>query len=170
MLVASTVQAPALAGSSSAAGVPVTSSGQFSTHRFDDWELICPSAANAPAAGGRVDSCRLQQAQAIDGAVAFLFNVVLQQKPIAVVSTPLNVYLPAGLSLKIDGGTPARAVFETCSVTGCHAGFPIEPKLLASLRRGKMLTVTLRDSKASEVPVKVSLKGFSAGLTALEAR
>ena len=97
--------------------------------RFSDWELTCPQAAVPPDRGDRDGNCRLHQTQAVaDGrAVVFLFNVVRQNgRPIAIVSTPLNVYLPAGLSLSVDGGRPVRALFETCNVSGCHAGFPLD--------------------------------------------
>lgn len=157
--------------------------------RFNDWELVCPDEVGGshvsdgalasegapgepPASGGveAVRSCRLQQAHAVAGGgeVVFLFNVVMQKgRPIAIISTPLNVYLPAGLELAIDGGAKRRAVFETCAVTGCHAGFALEETLLNGLRRGNVLTVSMKDSKATTVTVNVLLKGFTAGMKAL---
>lgn len=155
--------------------------------RFDDWELICPEGKTAteksPVETGKDParltslatpesdrSCRLQQAQAVSGGkdVVFLFNIVMQRKKtVAIISTPLNVYLPAGLELRIDGGGVRRAVFETCNVTGCHAGFALDGALLAGLRRGKALVVTLKDSKISKIPVRVSLTGIASGLKAL---
>lgn len=181
------------------AGCWATSPGRASSVvsvRFDDWELVCPqhdgTDSNDPSArratvgntGAEYEadktlsssplltdrSCRLQQAQAVNGGkdVVFLFNVVMQKhKPIAIISTPLNVYLPAGLELSIDGGSIRRAVFETCNATGCHAGFALERTLLSNLRRGNELRVTMRNSKATQVPVSVPLKGISAGLKAL---
>ena len=128
------------------------------------------SATTPPSATEPDRTCRLQQAQAVDGGkdIVFLFNVVMQKnKPVAIISTPLNVYLPAGLELRIDGGKVRRAVFEACNVSGCHAGFALDAALLGGLRRGKELTVTLKDSKASQIPVRVSLKGIAAGLKAL---
>lgn len=147
------------------------------TH-FGDWELVCKageaasSTANAKAASNSSESaCRLQQAQAVNGGkdIVFLFNIVMQKKqPIAIVSTPLNVYLPAGMDLKVDTGPTRKAVFETCNVTGCHGGFALSDALLASLRKGQALTVTLQDSKTTRIPLKVSLKGISAGIEALK--
>lgn len=171
-------------------GLCVAQPAYAASTRFDDWELVCP-AQEASAAAASTDaakteeqpaeppsisndnakqSCRLQQAQAVnDGRdVVFLFNVVMQEsKPVAIISTPLNVYLPAGLELRIDGGGVRRAVFETCNVTGCHAGFALEGTLLNGLRRGNVLTVTIKDSKATQIPLKVSLRGITAGLEAL---
>ena len=88
---------------------------------------------------------------------------------VAIVSTPLGVYLPTGLELKIDGRKPKRAAFETCNLSGCHAGFALAGTLLKALSSGNELVVTLKDTKATTVPVKVSLKGFAPGLRALAA-
>lgn len=150
----------------------VTSPLVGQTQRFDDWEIVCPKAAAKMADIDETaqQACRLQQAQAVNGGkdVVFLFNIVLQaKKPVAIVSTPLSVYLPAGLELKIDGGKVSRAVFESCNVSGCHAGFALNEGLLASLKKGAKLIVTLQDTKANKVPVPVSLKGISAGLERL---
>ncbi|MCT7377988.1 invasion associated locus B family protein [Chelativorans salis] len=69
--------------------------------------------------------------------MVFPFNVALQEnKPITIISTPLNAYLPAGLELRIDGGGARRAAFETCNVWGCQAGFAFEVPLLTGVRRG----------------------------------
>lgn len=150
--------------------------------RFDDWELVCAGqafdktqdnvkdGANPPADAKPSGGCRLQQAQAVNGGkdVVFLFNVVMQEKrPVAIISAPLNVYLPAGLELRIDGGRPRRAAFETCNISGCHSGFALAKPLVENLQKGRVLTVTIRDSKATQIPIKVSLRGLSAGLQAL---
>jgi len=140
-----------------------------------DWELVCKEPAQPDAAlpeGPQPAACRLQQAQAVNGGkdVVFLFNIVRQgRQHVAIVSTPLNVYLPAGLELRIDGGQPRRVAFETCNVSGCHAGFALNGQLLAALRKGKALVVGLKDTKATAIPVTVSLKGISAGIDALDA-
>ena len=148
--------------------------------RFGDWELVCPPNGSQQAeikpgnagidvVGGK-STCRLQQAQAANAGrdIVFLFNIVRQDKRnVAVVSVPLGVYLPAGLELRVDGGKARRAVFEACNLTGCHAGFALNAGLEWALKRGRMLTVTLRDTKASAVPITVSLDGITAGLKAL---
>ncbi|WP_159585743.1 invasion associated locus B family protein [Chelativorans xinjiangense] len=161
-----------LVASAAASGSAIFAPAAIASTRFDDWELVCPAEgeAAASAATEAEGACRLQQAQAVNEGkdVVFLFNVVMQEnKPIAIISTPLNVYLPAGLELRIDGGGARRAAFETCNISGCHAGFALEGPLLAGLRRGNVLSVTMKDSKASQVPVEVSLKGITAGLEAL---
>ena len=102
--------------------------------------------------------------------VVFLFNIARQGKQrVAIISTPLNVYLPAGLELKIDGGQTQRVIFETCNISGCHAGFALNGSLLGALRKGNVLTVALKDTKATTIPLKVSLNGISAGIDALDA-
>ncbi|WP_367353632.1 invasion associated locus B family protein [Agrobacterium pusense] len=140
--------------------------------RYGDWELVCKPQADAATPKAESASCRLQQAQAVNGGkdVVFLFNIARQGKQrVAIISTPLNVYLPAGLELKIDGGQTQRVIFETCNISGCHAGFALSGSLLGALRKGNVLTVALKDTKATTIPLKVSLNGISAGIDALDA-
>lgn len=140
--------------------------------RYGDWELVCKPQADTATAKADSAACRLQQAQAVNGGkdVVFLFNIARQGKQrVAIISTPLNVYLPAGLELKIDGGQTQRVIFETCNVSGCHAGFALNGSLLGALRKGNVLTVALKDTKATTIPLKVSLNGISAGIDALDA-
>ncbi|MBO9654455.1 MAG: invasion associated locus B family protein [Agrobacterium tumefaciens] len=140
--------------------------------RYGDWELVCKPQSATATPKAESATCRLQQAQAVNGGkdVVFLFNIARQGKQrVAIISTPLNVYLPAGLELKIDGGQVQRVVFETCNISGCHAGFALSGSLLGSLRKGSVLTVALKDTKATTIPLKVSLNGISAGIDALDA-
>lgn len=130
---------------------------------FQDWELVCNSQNSE-------NTCRLQQAQAVNGGkdVVFLFNVISQGKAnVGLISTPLEVYLPAGISLRVDKGKTRQAAFETCNLSGCHAGFQLDAQLLSALKSGAVLTATLMDTKSTKIDVAVSLKGFSAGLNAL---
>jgi len=140
--------------------------------RYGDWELVCKPQADTATAKADSAACRLQQAQAVNGGkdVVFLFNIARQGKQrVAIISTPLNVYLPSGLELKIDGGQVQRVIFETCNISGCHAGFALSGSLLGALRKGNVLTVALKDTKATTIPLKVSLNGISAGIDALDA-
>ena len=140
--------------------------------RYGDWELVCKPQSATATPKAESATCCLQQAQAVNGGkdVVFLFNIARQGKQrVAIISTPLNVYLPAGLELKIDGGQVQRVIFETCNISGCHAGFALNGSVLGALRKGNVLTVALKDTKATTIPLKVSLNGISAGIDALDA-
>jgi invasion protein IalB len=150
----------------------VASEAVVEPRRYGDWELVCKPQAASATPKAESATCRLQQAQAVNGGkdVVFLFNIAKQGKQrVAIISTPLNVYLPAGLELKIDGGQTQRVIFETCNISGCHAGFTLSGSLLGALRKGNVLTVALKDTKATTIPLKVSLNGISAGIDALDA-
>lgn len=140
--------------------------------RYGDWELVCNPRMDPETKKADSSTCRLQQAQAVNGGkdIVFLFNITkLGKQRVAIISTPLNVYLPAGLELKIDNGQMQRVIFETCNISGCHAGFALNGQLLGALRKGKVLTVELKDTKATTIPLTVSLNGISAGIDALDA-
>lgn len=159
----------------------VTSGFVFAADRvetFGDWQLVCQSSASEKAEEEATDTksvkgrqdCRLQQAQAVtkDKKVVFLFNVVLKnKKPVAVISVPLGVYLPAGMTLKVDKGRKQVAAFETCNLSGCHGGFFLSRDLLRRLKRGNVLSIGLKDTNRKDIPISVSLKGVTAGIAAL---
>lgn len=141
--------------------------------RFGDWEMVCKGGTKVSddAVKSPSRTCRLQQAQAVNSGkdVVFLFNIARQgTQRVAIISTPLNVYLPSGLELSIDGAQPRNVVFETCNILGCHAGFTLNTQMINALRRGKNLEVSMKDTKATAIPLSVSLNGISAGLAALD--
>jgi hypothetical protein len=42
--------------------------------------------------------------------------------PVIMIQTPLDLFLPAGVTLSVDGGNPVPFELQTCNVKGCYAG------------------------------------------------
>jgi invasion protein IalB len=89
-------------------------------------------------------------------------------KPVAFVTVPLGVLLPAGISLQIDAGDPVRIPLEVCLPTGCRSGFALNDKLLASFKNGVTAKFTFYDMARQEAVANVSLSGFTAGIQAVQ--
>lgn len=127
--------------------------------RFGDWRLDC----------GRRD-CPVHTAIAsADGSEVLRVAVAAGGAPSLTVLTPLPLFLPDGLVLVI-GEEPDRPVpWRTCGAAGCEARLPLDPELLAGLKRERTGSVgfTLVDGEAVRVPF--SLVGFTAALRARDA-
>ena len=94
--------------------------------------------------------------------------VAATEEPIALLSLPLGISLPPGVTIRIGDGEPTRVIVERCEPNGCRAGLKLKPGLLRQLNEGTQLTVTFHDAERRPIEVPLSLEGFAAGLKALK--
>lgn len=96
--------------------------------------------------------------------------VATTEAPIALLSLPLGISLPPGVTIRIGDAQPTRVIVERCEPNGCRAGLKLNDALLTQLKRGTQLTVTFHDAERRPIEVPLSLDGFEAGLDALKGR
>lgn len=96
--------------------------------------------------------------------------VATTDAPIALLSLPLGISLPPGVTIRIGDAQPTRVIVERCEPNGCRAGLKLNDALLTQLKRGTQLTVTFHDAERRPIEVPLSLDGFEAGLEALKGR
>lgn len=96
--------------------------------------------------------------------------VATTDAPIALLSLPLGISLPPGVTIRIGNAEPTRVIVERCEPNGCRAGLKLTAELLAQLKAGTQLTVTFHDAERRPIEVPLSLDGFEAGLTSLKAK
>lgn len=89
-------------------------------------------------------------------------------EPIALLSLPLGISLPPGVSLRIADGEPTRFPVERCEPNGCRAGLKLKESLLDQIIKGRQMTVTFFDAQRRPIEVPLSLDGFEAGLASLK--
>jgi len=94
--------------------------------------------------------------------------VATTDEPIALLSLPLGISLPPGVTIRIGDGAPTRVIVERCEPNGCRAGLKLKPDLLRQLSEGTQLTVTFHDAERRPIDVPLSLEGFAAGLSSLK--
>ncbi|MCC6887898.1 MAG: invasion associated locus B family protein [Hyphomicrobiales bacterium] len=119
---------------------------------------------------GKVLDCRaLQQVfQRIPNQGDRLLVAVLVRRPADPKAAPqMTLQLPLGLNLtepvqiRVDGGPVERQPMQTCTNIGCFAAMPINEKLLAAMRSGKDLRVTVQDPNKKSLDMALPLLGFS---------
>lgn len=91
-----------------------------------------------------------------------------EQKPVLVALVPLGIYLPSGVVGMADASPQFSLVLQTCTVLGCEAIFPMNPKQLWRLKAGKQLVIGFKAQRGSStVTLSISLAGVSEGLLAM---
>lgn len=141
---------PALAQSTSADAPP-----------HENWASGCSAASR----GAPLD-CSIVQ-RVIDSKSGRLLAMVRirvpgeTQSPVMLIQMPLGVYLPAELSLGVDGAAQAKVAFQTCDQTGCYAGTPVSNGLLTAMLKGQSLSLTVQDRTHKDTSIPISLIGFA---------
>ena len=137
---------------------------------FEVWEQRCVRANE-----GGVDTCQLYQllkdAKGNSVAEITLFGLPEGQEAAAgaTVIAPLETLLTEGMLLQIDAAKPKAYPFTWCSSIGCVARIGLTAGEVDALKKGNKATLTIVPVVAptEKVLLDVSLKGFTAGFTAV---
>jgi invasion protein IalB len=81
---------------------------------------------------------------------------------------PLNVALPAGLSISADGKPITKLAYRNCNQSGCWVQTSLKRTMLSALKKGRTGGATLSLVDGQPIDIRFSLKGLSAALAALE--
>lgn len=84
---------------------------------------------------------------------------------------PLETLLTAGITMQIDAQEAKAYPFSVCSTAGCMARLGFTDEDIDALKKGGEVTITLVPFVAPDqkVTLKMSLKGFTAGMEAVNA-
>jgi invasion protein IalB len=78
----------------------------------------------------------------------------------------MTILLPLGLNLtdpvavRVDNGAPERQPIQTCDNTGCLVSLTVPDKLLAAMRSGTELKLTMQDAAKKPIELAFPLLGF----------
>jgi invasion protein IalB len=72
-----------------------------------------------------------------------------------------GVYLPAGITLAIDGRKPNSIAFQKSDRAGVYAALPLAPALIGELSKGREMSIAMELDKGRKLEVKVPLEGFA---------
>ena len=84
--------------------------------------------------------------------------------PVMMLQLPLGLNVAEPVQLKIDNGPVDKQPIQTCTNNGCFVGLPLNDKMVAALRGGTLLKVTMQDSNKRSINLDVPLLGFGLAL------
>ncbi|WP_148283428.1 invasion associated locus B family protein [Reyranella massiliensis] len=73
---------------------------------------------------------------------------------------PLGINLAEPVQLKVDAKPEEKFSVQTCTASGCLLNVPLKDPLLASMRTGTTLKVTVFDQNKRPIAIDVPLLGF----------
>lgn len=132
------------------------------------WSVVCDKPN-----GNSNDQCGLIQDVVAEDRPEITLSVIVLNAPdhkskILRVRAPLNILLPNGLGLNVDGKDIGRVNFTRCFSDGCYAEAILEDDLVKTLRSGKTATFILFQTPEEGIGIPVELRGFSEGYDALQ--
>lgn len=71
-----------------------------------------------------------------------------------------GVYLPTGVSVRIDGGQATPIAFQKSDRLGVYAALPLNDKLIADMKKGKELRLSVQINQGEPLEVVARLNGF----------
>jgi invasion protein IalB len=84
--------------------------------------------------------------------------------PVMMLQLPLGLNLAEPVQLKIDNGPVEKQPVQTCTNNGCFVGLPLNDKMVAAMRSGTLLKITMQDSNKRSINLDVPLLGFGLAL------
>lgn len=73
---------------------------------------------------------------------------------------PLGLNLTEPVSIKVDNNPPEKQQIQTCNNAGCLVTMTANDKLLASMRAGADLKITIQDQSKKPIELSLPLLGF----------
>lgn len=125
------------------------------------WSSTCSSAGR-----GLPQECALEQRAFVreTGQVIGMLTIRVPsdtKKPVTMVQAPLGLFLPAGITVDVDGDMAQNHPLQTCNANGCFAGFPLTDPLLARMFNGGKFNITFQYLDKKPFTLPMSLIGFT---------
>ncbi|MEX1180226.1 MAG: invasion associated locus B family protein [Cucumibacter sp.] len=81
--------------------------------------------------------------------------------PVMMVTTPLGLFLPAGVTIAVDEDAVQTLEVQTCDARGCYVEWPVSGSLLDSMINGNKLNIGFQDLAKQPITLSLSLIGFA---------
>ncbi len=150
----------------------------YTSATYSDWKVECRSAPAAKTKGKKGKTAKGTTTRVCEMIQLYNFRRTRrriaklaigklpgQEKVKAVVESPLNVYLPDGVTIKTDSKAEFKGVFIRCKATSCFANFDLNKDAISKLEFAKKATMTFTNLARRKIVLPVSLKGFSSAYT-----
>jgi invasion protein IalB len=135
---------------------------------YGAWKLKC-----AQLAGAKREKCALVQDLALEDRKNMFLTVILLRtfdggdRKILRVVAPLQMLVPPGLGLKVDGLDVGHVPFIKCYHFGCVAEVVIDDQLISKLSMGQTASFIVFPTQESGIGFPAPLAGLTEGLKGL---
>jgi len=80
---------------------------------------------------------------------------------VLLIQLPLGISLTEPVQIKVDNGTAERYPVQTCTNVGCIVSVPLKDPLMAAMRTGTLLKISIQDASKRTINIDVPLLGFA---------
>ena len=80
--------------------------------------------------------------------------------PVMMLQLPLGLNLAEPVQIHVDSGPVEKQQVQTCTNNGCFVGMQLNDKMVAAMRGGTLLKITMQDSNKRSLNLDVPLLGF----------
>jgi invasion protein IalB len=124
------------------------------------WSSSCSAAArNLPLECAVEQRAFVRQSGKLIGMITVRIPADTK-KPVAMIQAPLGLFLPAGITVDVDGDMAQNYPLQTCNINGCYAGFPITDQMLNRMFNGGKLNIIFQYLDKKPFTLPMSLTGF----------
>ena len=135
-----------------------------------DWQIRCDKLNEK----SEEELCHIFQNVNLKDSGQLVMHIAIgynkDNKLFALVTLPLGVSLPPGITIEVDSKQAKQLPFDRCEQEGCLVGFEVDAGLEQRLKAGSAMHITFRDKSKRPYRVPASLLGISSGLAALHAQ
>jgi len=138
---------------------------------YGDWGYACEKNPQ----GGK-DICHIYQNLTSKENGKFLLKAQVgripnNKDPVLIVQVTLGTLLPPGVAFFTKGVDPLKLAYLTCVPAGClTAAVAIPKNVVAAMKKGTEASVRVVGMNRKVLSLPISLKGFTKGMAALDAK
>jgi invasion protein IalB len=155
---------PAAPGAPSAAPPAPAAAGD--AHAADNvlpsrWTSRCASEARTTAL-----DCAVEQSAIITQTGQLLASVTVRvpadtRRPVLMIQLPVGLFLPAGITIKVDDGKAQEIPLQTCDLKGCYGAAPLPDETLAAMKAGKRFAISFQNVSKENIVIPFGLSNFA---------
>ncbi len=133
--------------------------------KFKEWQIICQKTE--PPTCGAVQEVRTGDDRlALWTAFGFFRPespmILLLRLPYGLTDPPSTFRVASGLTISIDGTERAKVPIELCGPNICQSGIVMNDQLIAAMKAGGQLIISMQLGNGAKADMAVSLSGFTA--------
>jgi invasion protein IalB len=110
--------------------------------------------------------CVVEQSAVVTKTGQLLADITIRvpadtRHPVLLIQLPVGLYLPAGVTVQVDGGKPQQITLQTCDLKGCYGAEPVSDEMLAAMKSGTRFAVSFQNAAKESVVIPFGLANFA---------